>query len=102
MTSQSVADDVTIARKLRLEYEKNISNSLDIDFIHGDIHGRSWRYVQPKMYGVDIRIKVMWLSWFIGTPITKCTVEAMYLIVLIDATIAYAAKHYIIVFMIIE
>ena len=45
MTSQSVADDVTIARKLRLEYEKNISSSLDIDFIHGDIHNRSWRYV---------------------------------------------------------
>ena len=46
MTSQSIADDVTMTS---LWHDHNcdmitwtvISKSLDIDFIHGDIHGRS-------------------------------------------------------------
>ena len=40
MTSQSIADDVTIARQLWRGHV-NSDISLDIDFIHGDIHGRS-------------------------------------------------------------
>ena len=42
MTSQSIADDVTMTRHLWHDHVNNdIYNSLDIDFIHGDIHGRS-------------------------------------------------------------
>ena len=42
MTSQSIADDVTIPRQLWYDAITwiMISNSLDIDFIDGDIHGR--------------------------------------------------------------
>ena len=41
MTSQSIADDVTMTRQLWRVTWIVISNSPDIDFIHGDIHGRS-------------------------------------------------------------
>ena len=39
MTSQSIGNDVTMTRPLWREHV--ISNSLDIDFVHGDYHGRS-------------------------------------------------------------
>ena len=45
MTSQSIADDVTMTRQLWCVTWIVISNSLDIDFIHGDIHGRSCKNV---------------------------------------------------------
>ena len=41
MTSQSIADGVTMTWQLWRDHM--ISNSLDIDFIHGDIHGRSYK-----------------------------------------------------------
>ena len=39
ITSQSIGDDVTMTRQLWRDYV--ISNYTDVDFIHGDIHGRS-------------------------------------------------------------
>ena len=41
MTSQSIADYVVITLQVWREHVNVISNSLGIDFIHGDIHGRS-------------------------------------------------------------
>ena len=44
MMSQLIVDDVTMTRQLWRDHVNNdisISNSLDIDFIHGDIHGLS-------------------------------------------------------------
>ena len=43
MRLQSIADNVTMTRQLITWIV--ISNSLDIDFIHGDIHGRSCKNV---------------------------------------------------------
>ena len=40
MTSQSIADDVTITRQFWCDHVNSDIYSLDIDFIHGDIHGR--------------------------------------------------------------
>ena len=45
MTSQSIADDVTMTKQLWCVTWIVISNSLDIDFIHGDIHDRSCKNV---------------------------------------------------------
>ena len=45
MTSQSVADDVTMTRQLWRVMWIVISNSLDIDFIHSDIHDWSCKKV---------------------------------------------------------
>ena len=40
ITSQSIADYVIMTRQLWRDHMNN-DNSLDIDFIRGDIHGRS-------------------------------------------------------------
>ena len=50
MTLQSIADDATMNRQLWREREKVISNSLDIDFIHGDIHGWSYENLSLMKY----------------------------------------------------
>ena len=41
MTSKSIANEVTISRQLWREHVTSDIYTLDIDFIHGDIHGRS-------------------------------------------------------------
>ena len=41
MTSQSIAEDVTRTKQLWHDHMNSISNSLEINFIHGYIHGRS-------------------------------------------------------------
>ena len=53
MTSKSIADDVTMVRQCDAITWKVISNSLDINFIYGDIHGRSC-----KKHEYDIVISV--------------------------------------------
>ena len=53
MTSQSIADDVTMTRQSWCDHVNGVSNSLDIDFIHGDIHDRSskgYMYYMTKKY----------------------------------------------------
>ena len=45
MTSQSIADDVTMTKCDAITCIV-ISNSLDIDFIYGDIHGRSCKKIR--------------------------------------------------------
>ena len=65
MTSQSIADDVTMTRQLWRNHV--ISNPLDIDFIHGDIHDRSCKnyclFSNKHTYNVNQR----WIipSWYI-------------------------------------
>ena len=49
MTSQLIGDDVTMARQLWRNNRQEIPNSLDIDFIHGDIHGRLCKNAQYYM-----------------------------------------------------
>ena len=51
MTSQSIADDVTITRQLWRQHMKiSISNSLDIYFTHGDFHNWSCKKkIYPPM-----------------------------------------------------
>ena len=46
MTSKSISEAVIMIRKLWIV----ISNSLDIDFIHGDIHGWSCRKYQCEKF----------------------------------------------------
>ena len=45
MMSQTIADDITMTRQLWHDPFMSVPNSLDIDFIHGDIHGRSCKEV---------------------------------------------------------
>ena len=59
MTSQSIADDVTMTEQLwRDRVNIVISNSLDIDFIHSDIQRRSW----------NIFVSHLWTSYKILNP----------------------------------
>ena len=48
MTLQSIADDVTMTRWIV------ISNSLDIDFIHGDIHDRSCKKITLPIFDITM------------------------------------------------
>ena len=45
MTSQSIADDVTMTRQLWRDHDNDDISSLDIDFIHGDIHDQSCKNI---------------------------------------------------------
>ena len=57
MRSQSIADDFIMARQLWRDQWITISNSLDIDFIHGDIHRRSCK----KRSYVMIKLKIFFV-----------------------------------------
>ena len=65
MTSQSIGDHVTMTRQLWREHVKAISNSLDIDFIHGDIHGRSCKKTNYSTACYNMRIYNI-LYFYIG------------------------------------
>ena len=49
MTSQSIADDVTMTRQLWRDHVNGDISSLDIDFIHGDIHEQSCKNIYYKL-----------------------------------------------------
>ena len=52
---------------------KVISNSLDIDFIHGDIHGRSCKNVYLFMYSINAFI----LQWHYYNAVSLATTNAL-------------------------
>ena len=68
MTSQSIAEDVTMARQLNVITWIMISNLLDIGFIHGDIHGRSckiWCFYTSKSTAEQVQNLNRISKWYI-------------------------------------
>ena len=66
MTSQSIADNVTMTRQYDVIMWVVISNSLYMDFIHSDIHGLS--YKKPYYFWIKLVLEKIFNHLFITKP----------------------------------
>ena len=112
MMSQSIADDVTMTRQLWCVTWIVISNSLDIDFIHGNIHGRSCKNVPIGMavnyYIVDqsivpserwqlfkkCHIQTCFMNWYFGQFLWNFPNDDMSTLAEVMAWCHHTTSHY--------